>query len=356
MDQAWQVSTRVACHDGGVPEQVGEDEPGGPGPPRAGLSAPPAPPHAAVDTEPNPSLPHRPRPRRCAAGTSPRSAVRSAGRSTTVVLFFVFEYLLLPEIASARKSLKLLGQVNVAWLSSAVAPRDAAPCSPTPSSPARSCPPTPPAGSGCFRINMSSLAVSHVLPGGTAPGTAVGYRLLTESGRAGQHGRVRSGHPGGRLGRGPERHLLAGPAHLDPPRRLQPPLRVRRHRRRDPPRPPSPGRCSCSPGASTAPPTGSGGSLARVPVRQPRPVLTGVLQKVADRLEILLRDRRLLRARHALGGRQLAPRRRLALGVPAAPSATTVFPDRPARRLRPGQHPGRHPDHPRRPRAWSRAC
>ena len=33
-----------------------------------------------------------------------------------------------------------------------------------------------------FRINMASLSVSHVLPGGTAPGTAIGYRLLVESG------------------------------------------------------------------------------------------------------------------------------------------------------------------------------
>jgi putative heme transporter len=31
-----------------------------------------------------------------------------------------------------------------------------------------------------FRINMSSLAVSHIIPGGTAPGTAVAYRLLTD--------------------------------------------------------------------------------------------------------------------------------------------------------------------------------
>jgi uncharacterized protein (TIRG00374 family) len=32
------------------------------------------------------------------------------------------------------------------------------------------------------RINLSTLAVSHVVPGGTAAGTALGYRLLTKSG------------------------------------------------------------------------------------------------------------------------------------------------------------------------------
>ena len=33
-----------------------------------------------------------------------------------VVLFFVLEYLLLPEIASARKSINLLGRVEIPWL------------------------------------------------------------------------------------------------------------------------------------------------------------------------------------------------------------------------------------------------
>ncbi len=31
-----------------------------------------------------------------------------------------------------------------------------------------------------FRINMWALAISHTLPGGTVPGTAASYRLLTE--------------------------------------------------------------------------------------------------------------------------------------------------------------------------------
>jgi len=36
-----------------------------------------------------------------------------------------------------------------------------------------------------FRINLSTLALSHVSPGGTAPGAALGYRLLTQSGVSG---------------------------------------------------------------------------------------------------------------------------------------------------------------------------
>ena len=32
------------------------------------------------------------------------------------------------------------------------------------------------------RIELATLAVSHVVPGGTGPASALGYRLLTESG------------------------------------------------------------------------------------------------------------------------------------------------------------------------------
>ena len=35
---------------------------------------------------------------------------------------------------------------------------------------------------GTLRIQFSTLAVSHVLPGGSAAGAGLGYRLLTESG------------------------------------------------------------------------------------------------------------------------------------------------------------------------------
>jgi len=97
---------------------------------------------------------------------------------TIVALFFVLEYLLLPDLASARKSVNLLGEVNVVWLILAVvleggslaAYAELSHTVLTPDSPKRFT---------LFRINMSSLAVSHVLPGGTAPGGALAYRLLT---------------------------------------------------------------------------------------------------------------------------------------------------------------------------------
>jgi putative heme transporter len=103
---------------------------------------------------------------------------------TAIVLIFVFEYLLLPEIASARRSVKLLGEVDVpllivAVLLEALALAAYAQLSYTVLSPGA------PKRFRLWRINMSSLAVSHVLPGGTAPGTALAYRLLGESGVSG---------------------------------------------------------------------------------------------------------------------------------------------------------------------------
>lgn len=98
-----------------------------------------------------------------------------------IVLLFVLEYVLLPDIANAGRSLYLLGRVNVIGLFVGVILEFAALVSYaeltrtmlSPDAPKRSV---------LFRVNMSSLAVSHVVPGGTAPGTAVGYRLLTELG------------------------------------------------------------------------------------------------------------------------------------------------------------------------------
>ncbi|MHB1584148.1 MAG: lysylphosphatidylglycerol synthase transmembrane domain-containing protein, partial [Acidimicrobiales bacterium] len=103
---------------------------------------------------------------------------------TAVVLFFVLEYLVLPELANARKSLNLLGRVNVVWLVAGVVFEGAALAAYaqlthtvlSPGAPSRF---------RLFRVNMSSLAVSHVIPGGTAPGTAVAYRLLTDLGVSG---------------------------------------------------------------------------------------------------------------------------------------------------------------------------
>jgi uncharacterized protein (TIRG00374 family) len=96
-------------------------------------------------------------------------------------LFFVGEYVLLPELASARKEFHQLSHLNFLWLilgallevAALVAYAELTRTVLSPGAPSRF---------RIFRINMWALAISHVLPGGTVPGTAASYRLLTESG------------------------------------------------------------------------------------------------------------------------------------------------------------------------------
>jgi uncharacterized protein (TIRG00374 family) len=101
--------------------------------------------------------------------------------ATLIVLVFVVEYFLLPEIAKARKNIGLLGKVNPLLLVLATGLEvlsllSYAQLTHTVLSPGA------PKRFRLFRVNMWSLAVSHVLPGGTAAGTAAGYRMLTDSG------------------------------------------------------------------------------------------------------------------------------------------------------------------------------
>jgi hypothetical protein len=97
-----------------------------------------------------------------------------------LVLFFLLEYILLPELASARKQLHQLRHLNFLWLvlgvvlelGALLAYAEVTRTVLSPGAPSRF---------RVFRINMWALAISHTLPGGTVPGTAASYRLLTES-------------------------------------------------------------------------------------------------------------------------------------------------------------------------------
>ena len=111
-----------------------------------------------------------------------------------------------------------------------------APSSPTPSSPTRCSPTAGRRRFRLFRINLSTLALSHVSPGRHRPGGRP--RLPPPHPVRGDRGRrrVRPRHPGHRLGRGPQRDVLvlAGGLPGDPrvPRPGQSPRRTvaRRHR------------------------------------------------------------------------------------------------------------------------------
>jgi uncharacterized protein (TIRG00374 family) len=100
----------------------------------------------------------------------------AAALATLVIVLFV----LVPQLAGVR--LSLLTRINMGYLALGVGLEAAFllayACL------TRSVLPQP-GGPGLYtvaRINLSSLAVSHLVPGGTAAGTAVGYRLLTKCG------------------------------------------------------------------------------------------------------------------------------------------------------------------------------
>jgi uncharacterized protein (TIRG00374 family) len=98
-----------------------------------------------------------------------------------LLLFFVGEYILLPELASARKELHQLRHLNIVWLIIGAVFEVAALLAYAQLTHTVLSPGAPTRGR-IFRINMWALAISHVVPGGTVPGTAASYRLLTESG------------------------------------------------------------------------------------------------------------------------------------------------------------------------------
>jgi uncharacterized protein (TIRG00374 family) len=103
-------------------------------------------------------------------------------RGTLLVLLgLVVEYLVLPQIAGVGHSLHLLGRVNTGFVVLGVLLEVASLASYAKLTkavlPARASP-----FSRIWKIDLSTLAVSHILPGGTAGGDGLGYRLLTNEG------------------------------------------------------------------------------------------------------------------------------------------------------------------------------
>ncbi len=102
---------------------------------------------------------------------------------TLVVFLFIF-YVALPLLASHRAEVSTLAHIHIAYLALGVLLEVAALAAYTQLTHAV-LPSDGPHRFRLFRINMSTLALSHVSPGGTAPGAALGYRLLTQSGVTG---------------------------------------------------------------------------------------------------------------------------------------------------------------------------
>lgn len=99
-----------------------------------------------------------------------------------LILALIVEYLVIPQIAGTRKAVHLVSDVNpllllsglglegaallsYAKLSRSVLPKDTAPSLFT-----------------LLRIQLTTLSVSHCVPGGTAAGSPLGYRLMTAAG------------------------------------------------------------------------------------------------------------------------------------------------------------------------------
>jgi len=105
--------------------------------------------------------------------------------SVGILLLFLFVfYVAIPLLASHRSEVAALGHINPWYLILGALLEGASLVAYTQLTHAV-LPPGSPRRRRLFRINMSTLALSHVSPGGTAPGAALGYRLLTQSGVAG---------------------------------------------------------------------------------------------------------------------------------------------------------------------------
>jgi putative heme transporter len=100
------------------------------------------------------------------------------------VLYFILVYVVFPQVAKTRHDVHLLAEVNVVSLAIAVLLEAAALLAYAALS-RTVLAPDGPRFNVQLRINMSSLALSHVVPGGTAPAGALGYRLLTDEGVSG---------------------------------------------------------------------------------------------------------------------------------------------------------------------------
>lgn len=98
-----------------------------------------------------------------------------------VALILIFEYLVLPQIAGARKAINLLSHVNIAYIGLGLGLEFAAILSYAYLT--SSVLPKPTLNIWTiFRIDLSSLALSHITPAGTAGGTGLSIRLLVTKG------------------------------------------------------------------------------------------------------------------------------------------------------------------------------
>ncbi len=126
------------------------------------------------------------RQRRTGPGDASKNTFRPLKRAVTILgLFLVIEYLVIPQLPGIQDALSKVGGANLwlvflgavlefgsllayAELTRKVLPTETAPSLWT-----------------TFRIDMSTFAVSHLVPGGSAAGSGLGYRMLMQQGVSG---------------------------------------------------------------------------------------------------------------------------------------------------------------------------
>jgi uncharacterized protein (TIRG00374 family) len=117
-----------------------------------------------------------------AGSTTKRSLRRLA---LLLIAFLVLDHLVLPQLAGARRAVDVLNRVEPAWLVAGVV-LEALSIAAFARLTWTLLPPTSrPSMPTMVRITLSTLGLSHVIPGGTAAGTSLGYRLLTNAGASG---------------------------------------------------------------------------------------------------------------------------------------------------------------------------
>ena len=132
-------------------------------------------------TEPTEGTPPPKRRRRNRASSSRRAVKRTV---LVVIMLFVVYYLVLPQLARGRQAADLLATVNPLLLLLALGLEIAALLSYTVLT--RVTLPAEPRLSmfTVFRIQLATRSVTNLVPGGSAAGGTLGYRLLTEAGVA----------------------------------------------------------------------------------------------------------------------------------------------------------------------------
>jgi uncharacterized protein (TIRG00374 family) len=113
-----------------------------------------------------------------------KRSIASTARRFVLLLAFVFvvEYLVIPQLAEARRALSTLASIDVVLVFAAVLAETASIVSYAQLTRSVLAGANPPSLLRTTEIQLATLAVSHLVPGGSAAGSGLGLKLLTDEG------------------------------------------------------------------------------------------------------------------------------------------------------------------------------